>query len=53
MRGDKMSNIFTIIIMVIMAVLGGFSSLYVLISLPATVIWKIYRKIRYGCKITD
>ena len=48
-----MSNIFTIAALVIMGVLGGFSSLYVLISLPALVIWKIYRKIRYGYKITD
>ena len=48
-----MSNIFTIAALVIMGVLGGFSSLYVLISLPALVIWKIYRKIRYGYKITE
>ena len=48
-----MSNIFTIIILVIMAIIGGFSTLYVALSLPAVIIWKIYRKIRYGYKITD
>ena len=50
---DNMSNIFTIIIMILMAVLGGFSSLYVLTALPVVIIYKIYRKLKYGCKITD
>ena len=50
---DNMSNIFTIIIMILMAVFGGFSSLYVLTALPVVIIYKIYRKLKYGCKITD
>ena len=40
-------------IMAIMAIMGGGTSLFLVISLPAVIIWKIYRKIRYGYKITD
>ena len=28
-------------------------SLFLVISLPAVIIWKIYRKFKYGCKLTD
>ena len=52
-RKETMSNIFVFVIMALMGILGGFSSIYVLVSLPAIIIWKIYRKIRYGYKITD
>ena len=36
-----------------MAIVGGASSVYLIIALPAVIIWKIYRKIKYGYKITD
>lgn len=48
-----MSRIISYLILGIMAVLGGGSTLYLLISLPAVIIWKIYRKVKYGYKITD
>ena len=48
-----MTNILFNIIIVIMAVLGVLLSLSFVISLPAIIIWKIYRKIRYGYKLTD
>ena len=44
------------IIIMIVAVIGGavglLSTLYLAISFPAVIVWKIYRKIRYGYKLT-
>lgn len=48
-----MKQIFSYLIFGIMAIMGGGTSLFFVISLPAVIIWKIYRKIRYGYKITD
>ena len=41
------------ILIFIMAVFGGVSSFVVLLAVPGMIIYKIYRKIRYGCKLTD
>lgn len=42
--------------MLIIAIIGGaagiLSTLYLTISLPAVIIWKIYRKIKLGYSIT-
>lgn len=42
--------------MLIIAIIGGavgiLSTLYLVVSLPAVIIWKIYRKIKHGCSIT-
>lgn len=48
-----MNNIFGTIIIGTMVLAGVIPTLYILVSLPAIIIWKIFRKIRYGCKITD
>ena len=48
-----MEQIFSYLFFGIMAIMGGGTSLFLVISLPAVIIWKIYRKIRYGYKITD
>lgn len=44
------------IIIMIVAVIGGavglLSTLYLAVSFPAVIVWKIYRKIRYGYKLT-
>lgn len=48
-----MTQMFFYIIFGIMAVMGGGTSLFLVISLPVVIIWKIYRKIKYGYKITD
>ena len=40
-------------ILILMIVGGGIlSSLYIALSFPAMIIWKIYRKIRHGYKLT-
>lgn len=48
-----MNQIFTIILIIIMGLVGGLSSIFLVISLPAVIIWKIYRKIKFGYKLTD
>lgn len=48
-----MNKIISGIIFGVMAIMGGGSSLLLVISLPAVIKWKVYRKIRYGYKITD
>ena len=48
-----MNQIFSYILFGIMAIMGGGTSLFLVVSLPAVIIWKIYRKIKYGYKITD
>ena len=36
-----------------MILLGGIPCLYLLISFPAVIIYKLIRKIKYGYKMTD
>lgn len=48
-----MNQIVTIIFVIFMAIIGGGSTIFLVISLPAVIIWKIYRKFRYGYKLTD
>lgn len=48
-----MDQIFFYLVFGIMAIMGGGTSIVLIISLPAVIIWKIYRKIKYGYKITD
>lgn len=52
-RFVDMNQIATIIVLVIMGILGGCSTLYLLIAAPVVLIQKIYRKIKYGTKLTD
>lgn len=46
-------NIGLILIMVIGGAAGLLSTLYLLFSLPAVIIWKIYRRIRYGYSLNQ
>ena len=43
-----MKDIFTYIVVAFMGLVGGGASLYILISLPVMLAWKLQRKIRYG-----
>lgn len=47
------TNIGLLILMTIGGGAGVITSLYLLISFPAVIIWKIYRKLRYGYKLTQ
>lgn len=46
-------NIGLLILMIIGGAAGVLSSLYLAISFPAVLVWKLYRKVRYGMAITD
>ena len=48
-----MNQVVAMIMLVVMAIMGGGSSIAMVIGIPAMIIWKIYRKIRYGYKLTD
>lgn len=47
------SNIVMVLLMVVGGSAGILSTLYLAISFPAVIIWKIYRKIRYGYALTS
>lgn len=46
-------NIGTLIIAIIGGAAGLISTLYLLISLPAVIVWKIYRRFRYGYSLNQ
>ena len=46
-----MQNLFSMLLVAFMVVLGGIPSLYILISLPVILAQKIYLKARYGTSI--
>ncbi len=48
-----MTKIISYMLIPIMAITGSVTTIYVLVAIPATLIWKLYRKIRYGKKMTD
>ena len=45
-------NIGILNLMIVGGGVGILSSLYIALSFPAMIIWKIYRKIRHGYKLT-
>lgn len=45
-------NIGILILMIVGGDVGILSSLYIALSFPTMIIWKIYRKIRHGYKLT-
>ena len=46
-------NVGLILIMIIGGAAGLLSTLYLLFSLPVVIIWKIYRRIRYGYSLNQ
>ncbi len=44
-------NIGVIILAVVGGTVGILSSIYLLVSMPAVIIWKFYRKIRFGLSV--
>ena len=51
-KEDFLMNIGILILMIIGGGVGVLSSLYIALSFPAVIIWKIFRKIRHGYKLT-
>lgn len=48
-----MNKIITYIFLGFMALVGGGSTLYLIIALIGMILYKLYRKIRYGAKWSD
>lgn len=48
-----MYNIMIMIFFIIISIVGGGLTLFLVLSLPAIIVWKIWRHFRYGYKITD
>ncbi|MBO5303768.1 MAG: hypothetical protein J6A92_06930 [Lachnospiraceae bacterium] len=48
-----MELLLQILLIIFMLVVGVLPCLYMLISMPAVIIWKIYRKIKYNISIND
>lgn len=46
-------NIGMLILMVVGGAVGLISSLYIAVSFPAVILWKMYRKVRYGYRLND
>ncbi|MGC6175419.1 hypothetical protein [Lacrimispora sp. 38-1] len=44
-------NFIIVLLMVVYAFIGGLTTLYLFLSFPAVVIWKIYRKLSKGISI--
>ncbi len=48
-----MENVIGVIMVVLMALLGGLPTIYLTVSIPVVIGQKIYRKVKYGCSMFD
>ncbi len=46
-------NMISVLLYLVFFILAGLPCIYLVVSTPAVIIWKIYRKIKYGYKLTD
>ena len=46
-------NLIAIVLILVYAVIGGVSTLFLTVSLPGIIGWKIYRKVKYHKALTD
>ena len=47
-EGISMGSIVSVIMMILLAVVGGFPTIAITVCIPVIIIWKIYRKLKYG-----
>lgn len=47
-----MQSIISLIMLIIMGVIGGVSTLAITALIPITIGWKIYRKVKFGYALT-
>lgn len=40
-----------VLLMAVYAVIGGLTTLYLFLSFPAVIVWKFYRKLKYGISV--
>lgn len=46
-------NTFIAFLIVVYGVIGGVSTLYLFFSMPAVIVWKIYRKFKYHISLMN
>ncbi|WP_166435301.1 hypothetical protein [Lacrimispora indolis] len=46
-------NAVIILLIAVYAVIGGLSTLYLFLSMPAVIVWKIYRKFKYHISLMN
>lgn len=46
-------NAVIILLVVVYAIIGGLTTLYLFLSMPAVIIWKFYRKFKYNISLMD
>lgn len=47
-EGISMGSIVSVIMMILLAVVGGFPTIAITVCIPVIIVWKIYRKLKYG-----
>ncbi|MEG2440791.1 MAG: hypothetical protein RSB37_04720 [Acetivibrio sp.] len=48
-----MQLISNVLVIIILALLGGIPTFYLALSMPAVIVYKFYRKIRFGTSLMD
>ena len=46
-------NVLAVLLIAVYGVIGGVSTLFLTVSLPALIVWKFYRKDKYQKALTD
>ncbi|PJJ28694.1 hypothetical protein H171_2213 [[Clostridium] celerecrescens 18A] len=46
-------NAVIVLLIIVYAIIGGLSTLYLFFSMPAVIIWKFYRKFKYHISLMD
>ena len=46
-------NVLAVLLIAVYGVIGGVSTLFLNVSLPALIVWKFYRKVKYHKALTD
>ncbi len=48
---ERGRNMLTVFILIVYAIIGGVSTLAMVIGIPAVLVWKIYRRVKYQIPI--
>ena len=48
-----MDQVIKAIFLIVLGIIGGLPTAFLVVAFPSVIVWKIYRCIRYGYKITD
>lgn len=46
-------NVFSRLFYIVFMILAALPNIYLVVSMPVVLAWKVYRKIKHGIKLTD